>query len=83
MFGFELVKDQESKQPFEVRQRASMVFEEAAFRRGLVTYPCTGAIDGTSGDMMLLAPPLVISETQVNEILNIIDDTLDEFENRL
>lgn len=82
MFGFELVKDQESKQPFEARQRASMTFEEAALRRGLVTYPCTGAIDGVSGDMMLLAPPLVTSEAQVNEILSIIDDTLGEFENQ-
>ena len=81
MFGFELVKDQESKQPFEARQRASMTFEEAALRRGLVTYPCTGTIDGVSGDMMLLAPPLVTSEAQVNEILNIIDDALGEFEN--
>ena len=82
MFGFELVKDQESKQPFEARQRASMTFEEAALRRGLVTYPCTGTIDGVSGDMMLLAPPLVTSEAQVNEILSIIDDTLGEFENQ-
>jgi adenosylmethionine-8-amino-7-oxononanoate aminotransferase len=80
MFGFELVKDQESKQPFEPRQRASMTFEEAALRRGLVTYPCTGSIDGTLGDMMLLAPPLVTSEAQVNDILNIIDDTLGEIE---
>jgi adenosylmethionine-8-amino-7-oxononanoate aminotransferase len=81
MFGFELVKSQESRQPFEARQRASTVFESAALRRGLVTYPCTGTIDGVAGDMMLLAPPLVISEAQVNEVLNIIDDTLGEFEN--
>jgi len=82
MFGFELVKDQESKQPFDVHQRASMAFEAAALHRGLVTYPCTGTIDGIAGDMMLLAPPLVINEAQINEILNILDDTLGEFENQ-
>jgi adenosylmethionine-8-amino-7-oxononanoate aminotransferase len=80
MFGFELVKSQESKQPFEASRRASMLFEDLALRRGLVTYPCTGSIDGVAGDMMLLAPPLVISEAQVNDVLGILDETLDEFE---
>jgi adenosylmethionine-8-amino-7-oxononanoate aminotransferase len=80
MFGFELVKDQETKQIFDARQRASVTFESAAMRRGLVTYPCTGTVDGTLGDMMLLAPPLVTSEVQINDILNILDDTLGEIE---
>ncbi len=80
MFGFELVKNQETRQPFEPSQRLSLTFEEAALRRGLVTYPCTGAVDGTLGDMMLLAPPLITTESQINEILAIIDETLTEIE---
>jgi adenosylmethionine-8-amino-7-oxononanoate aminotransferase len=82
MFGFELVKDQDSKQPFEPSQRASLALEEAALRRGLVTYPCTGTIDGEAGDMILLAPPLVTSEAQMNEILAILEESLSEFETR-
>jgi adenosylmethionine-8-amino-7-oxononanoate aminotransferase len=83
MFGFELVRNLETKQPFESKQRVSRLFETAAAKRGLVTYPCTGSIDGVMGDMALLAPPLVISEAQINDVLNIIDDSLGDIENQL
>ncbi len=78
MFGFELVRDQNTRRPFDLQQHASSVFERAALKRGLVSYPCSGTVDGTLGDMVLLAPPLVINEAQVNEVLNIIDDSLVE-----
>jgi adenosylmethionine-8-amino-7-oxononanoate aminotransferase len=83
MFGFELVKDQATKQPFEPKLHVSRMFEIAASKRGLVTYPCTGSIEGVLGDMVLLAPPLVISESQINDVLNIIDDSLGEVEKQL
>lgn len=83
MFGFELVKDQATKQPFEAKQHLSRMFEIAASKRGLVTYPCTGSIEGVLGDMVLLAPPLVISESQINDVLNIIDDSLADIEKQL
>jgi adenosylmethionine-8-amino-7-oxononanoate aminotransferase len=83
MFGFELVKNQETRQPFESKQHASRLFEIAAAKRGLVTYPCTGSIDGVLGDMVLLAPPLVINASQVNDVLNIIDDSLSDIEQQL
>jgi len=83
MLGFELVKDQETKRPFESQQRVSKVFEDVALKRGLVTYPCTGTVDGVLGDMVLLAPPVIISEAQVNDILNILDDSLGEIEKSL
>jgi adenosylmethionine-8-amino-7-oxononanoate aminotransferase len=83
MFGFELVKDQDSKRPFELQQRASSVFERAALQRGLVSYACSGTVDGTLGDMVLLAPPLITSEAQINDILGIIDDSLTQIEREL
>lgn len=83
MFGFELVKDQATKQPFESKKHVSRLFEIAASKRGLVTYPCTGSIEGVLGDMVLLAPPLVISESQINDVLNIIDDSLGDIEKQL
>jgi adenosylmethionine-8-amino-7-oxononanoate aminotransferase len=83
MFGFELVKDQASKRPFESKQHLSRMFEIAASKRGLVTYPCTGSIEGVLGDMVLLAPPLVINESQINDVLNIIDASLGDIEKQL
>jgi adenosylmethionine-8-amino-7-oxononanoate aminotransferase len=83
MFGFELVKDQATKQPFDPKLHVSRMFETAASKRGLVTYPCTGSIEGVLGDMVLLAPPLIISESQINDVLSIIEDSLFDVEKQL
>jgi adenosylmethionine-8-amino-7-oxononanoate aminotransferase len=83
MFGFEFVKDRATKEPFPPEQRISLRFEQAALKRGLVTYPCSGTVNGIAGDMMLLAPPLIITASQMDEMLNILDDSLTELEKEL
>lgn len=80
MFGFELVKDRATKAPFPPSDHLSYIFEQEALRRGLVVYPCSGALDGILGDMVLLAPPLVISAEQVNDLLTILDECLSALE---
>jgi len=86
MFGFEFVKDRLTKEPFEPQRRLSLVFEQEALRRGLITYPCTGTVDGVLGDMMLMAPPLTMTASQMDELLSIVDASLypveEEFEVR-
>ena len=52
-------------------------------RHGLVTYPCTGSLDGTLGDMTLMAPPLVISPAEVDELLEMLDRAIGEVEAEL
>jgi adenosylmethionine-8-amino-7-oxononanoate aminotransferase len=81
--GFELVKSRETKESFEPSKHASVMLESAALKRGLVTYPCTGSIDGMAGDMVLMAPPLVINTAEIDEILSILDDSLTEVETSL
>jgi adenosylmethionine-8-amino-7-oxononanoate aminotransferase len=83
MVGFELVKSRETKEPFDPGRHASVLLERAAMQRGLVTYPCTGSIEGVAGDMVLMAPPLVINATEIDEILKILDESLSEVETSL
>jgi adenosylmethionine-8-amino-7-oxononanoate aminotransferase len=83
MFGFEFVRDQETKEPFPPESKVSSLLEEAALKRGLVTYPCTGSVDGAAGDMVLMAPPLIITESQIDDIVGILDDAIYEVEERL
>jgi len=83
MFGFEFVQDKASKEPFPPGLKVSLLLEEAALRGGLVTYPCTGTVDGTTGDMTLMAPPLIITTDQMDDLLNILDESIGEVERRL
>jgi adenosylmethionine-8-amino-7-oxononanoate aminotransferase len=72
MLGLELVRDKRTKEPFPPEMRVSRRLEEAAFARGLVIYSCTGSVDGVAGDMILMAPPLIITESQVDEFMSIL-----------
>jgi len=49
----------------------------AAWERGLITYPGTGAVDGTRGDHLLLGPPLTISDAEGDELLAALDGALE------
>ena len=83
MFGFEFVKDKETQEPFPASTKVSSMLEWAALERGLVSYPCTGSVDGVAGDMVLMAPPLIISEEQMDEVLSILDESITDVERRL
>jgi adenosylmethionine-8-amino-7-oxononanoate aminotransferase len=80
MFGFEFVKDRATREPFNPQLKLSLAFEQVALQRGLVTYPCTGTVDGVMGDMMLMAPPLVMTAEQMDDLLSILDSSLYQIE---
>ncbi|GAB4066742.1 aspartate aminotransferase family protein [Angustibacter speluncae] len=68
--GVELVADRGTRAPF---ARADRVVEQvvaAARRRGVLLYSSTGCADGTDGDLVLLGPPLVITPTEVDEVVD-------------
>jgi adenosylmethionine-8-amino-7-oxononanoate aminotransferase len=44
----------------------------------LITYPGGGGADGIRGDHLLLAPPLIIAEKQIDQIVAILDQTFSE-----
>ncbi len=83
MVGFELVADKETKEPFPPRLGLANQLFEQAFKRGLVIYPCTGTVNGAAGDMTLMAPPLVTTAAQVDEMVAILDDTLSDIEREI
>jgi adenosylmethionine-8-amino-7-oxononanoate aminotransferase len=74
--GFEFVQDKASKAPFDPTQRVAAIYQAQALKRGLIQYACTGSVGGAAGDMNLVAPPLVINEAQVDEMVDIIKAAL-------
>lgn len=76
MWGFELVKDKSTRQPFEKTGAANVATKECV-DRGLIIYPGSGQVDGLLGDNFLVAPPLIINEEQVNELLEKLAAGLD------
>ena len=44
--------------------------------RGLICYPMGGTIDGRSGDHVLLAPPFIVSDGEIAELVDKLDVAL-------
>jgi adenosylmethionine-8-amino-7-oxononanoate aminotransferase len=66
--GMEFVADRASKTPFDPAEARHRAFKAASFEAGLICYPMGGTIDGRRGDHVLLAPPFIISDGQIDEI---------------
>ncbi|TYB83274.1 aspartate aminotransferase family protein [Maritimibacter fusiformis] len=71
--GLELVADRETKTPFAPEQAVHKAVKAAAFEAGLICYPMGGTIDGQTGDHVLLAPPFILTEAQIGELVDKLD----------
>jgi adenosylmethionine-8-amino-7-oxononanoate aminotransferase len=67
--GVELVLDRETRTPFPRQARIAERFTDAALLAGLVVWPNVGHVNGTSGDIIMLAPPFIIEPSQIDELL--------------
>jgi adenosylmethionine-8-amino-7-oxononanoate aminotransferase len=45
--------------------------------RGLMVYPMGGTIDGKSGDHVLLAPPFIVQDADLDAIVERLGDAVD------
>ena len=74
--GIELVADKASKSPFAPEKRLAAGIKKAAFEQGLICYPMSGTRDGVNGDHILLAPPFIIEDDQIDEVVTKLDTAI-------
>jgi adenosylmethionine-8-amino-7-oxononanoate aminotransferase len=77
MLGLEFVADRTTKEPFPTTARLARRLGDAAFERGLILYPGQGTVDGVRGDHIMIAPPFIITDEQMDEIIAILVEALD------
>ncbi|MES2957755.1 MAG: aspartate aminotransferase family protein [Pseudomonadota bacterium] len=76
--GVELVQDRQSKAAFDPAKKLHARIKARAFANGLLCYPMGGTIDGQHGDHVLLAPPFIVSETDLQSIVERLALSIDE-----
>ena len=74
--GMEFVAERDGKKPFDPGFGFNKRFKKAAMDAGLVCYPMGGTIDGHRGDHVLLAPPFIIDDNHIGEIVDKLDSAL-------
>lgn len=74
--GIELVEDRDGKTPFAPSRGIAARIKAAAFEAGLICYPMAGTRDGRQGDHILLAPPFIITDEQINEVTDKLETAI-------
>lgn len=75
--GVELVRDRDTKAPFDPRLKLNALVKREAMQRGLMVYPMGGTVDGHLGDHVLLAPPFICTAPQIDTIVERLGDAID------
>ncbi len=80
MLGVEIVKDKVTKEPFPASMGMAEKLTVTLMRHGVIVYPGNGNADGENGDQFLLAPPLIITKDQADELMEGMIAGFTEFE---
>jgi adenosylmethionine-8-amino-7-oxononanoate aminotransferase len=78
LWAIEFVSAKASKAPFAVEKNFSGRVAQAAVERGLLVYPVQGCENGDCGDHILIAPPAVITEEQIDWACEQLASTIEE-----
>ena len=78
MWGLEFVADRASKAPFPAQRGLARKLEDVAFARGLIIYPGSGCADGQAGDHVMVAPPFIVTDEQLDEIVGLLKESVEE-----
>jgi adenosylmethionine-8-amino-7-oxononanoate aminotransferase len=76
MWGMELVRDRKTKLCFEPAENLSLRVVRKAQANGLILYPVSGCADGVRGDGLLICPPLVSTEDEIEFLTRTLEESL-------
>lgn len=73
--GLEFVGDTSTREPFPPATKFADTFARTALELGLVVWPNAGQLEDGTGDLVMLAPPFIITEEQIEAIVSILEQT--------
>jgi len=82
LWAIEFVADKMTKSPFAPSRNYSSYVAAAAMRRGVLTYPMQGCVDGINGDHLVLAPPATIAEEEIFWAIEQLSAAIHELESK-
>jgi hypothetical protein len=68
MWGIEFVRDKQGLAPFPRSDKVTEKLWQALFDQGVILYKSV-AMAGTDGDGLIVAPPFVITEDEIDQVV--------------
>lgn len=78
LLAFELVVDRDTMQPLPAELNAHIKLVDEAYQRGLIIYS-RRTRGGTIGDHFMVCPPLIVTDAELDEIVQLLTESLDAF----
>ncbi len=78
LLGFDIIADRETGRPLPPELDAYMHLSQEAYDRGLIIYS-RRTLGGARGDNFLVSPPLIVTEAQIDEIMEVLIASLRAF----
>jgi adenosylmethionine-8-amino-7-oxononanoate aminotransferase len=78
MRGIEFVQDKPSRKPFEKNLGFSSRVSAACLEKGMFIEYSSGCDRGQAGDTVMLGPPFIITEDQIDDAVQILEQVLDQ-----
>jgi adenosylmethionine-8-amino-7-oxononanoate aminotransferase len=75
--ALEFVADRSARSAFAPSTGIAERVKQAALDRGLAIYPSVGTVDGVKGDHVIVAPPYIVDETDLGEIVGRLGEAVD------
>ena len=76
-WALEFVTDRGSKDVFDPALKLNERVKREAFSRGLAGYPMGGTIDGRRGDHYIVAPPYIVTASEIDTIVDRLGEAVD------
>ncbi len=78
LIGIEFVRDKATRLPFPRAAGIAGRVAQAAMETGVVTYPIQGCVDGDVGDHILIAPPFIVGEKEIQLIVGALESAIEK-----
>jgi adenosylmethionine-8-amino-7-oxononanoate aminotransferase len=73
----ELVADRATREPFPRALRVTEAVVQAARDRGVLVYSGTGNANGVDGDTILLGPPFIVTDAELDRIATVLGEAIE------
>jgi adenosylmethionine-8-amino-7-oxononanoate aminotransferase len=83
LWGIEFVKDKKTKEPFPKEKNLKMDLIMHCLLKGVFFYPGYYEDEEGRGDHIMVAPPFIITEGQIDECVRVLRETLEELQDKL
>lgn len=82
--AIEIVQDKLTKKPFNPQLKVGAMLQKLALSSpyNMTIYQSSGCVDGISGDIIMLAPPFMVTKKEIDHIVDVLSMVINKtFEN--